>query len=111
MSSSRFAAIISSSLFLFIFSCKNEIGGSKDVNPQNIYFDYRIWGEEGKDNITCLLKYHFNGQNGVSLLLDEPSRVELDGEVVRADSAKLSGVFYEIQKPLNDFTGKHIITF
>ena len=111
MSSSKFTAIILSLLFLFFISCKNDIGGSKDVNPQNIYFDYKIWGEEGKDNITCLFRYHFSGQNGISLLLSEPSRVELDGEKIPPDSAKRSGVFYEIQKPLVDFTGKHTIIF
>jgi hypothetical protein len=111
MSSSKFSAITSSLLFLFFISCKNDVGGSKDVNPQNIYFDYKIWGEEGKDDISCLLRFHFSGQNGISLLLDKPSRVELDGVEIPADSAKLSGVFYEIQKPLVDFTGKHTITF
>jgi hypothetical protein len=111
MSSSKFAAIILSLLFSFFLSCKNDIGGSKDVNPQNIYFDYKIWGEEGKNDITCLFRYHFSGQNGISLLLNEPSRVELDGEKIPPDSAKLSGVFYEIQKPIVDFTGKHTITF
>lgn len=111
MSSLKFAAIISTLVFVSVVSCKNEIGGSKDVNPENIYFDYKIWGDEGKDNITCMLRFHFSGQNGIALLLDEPSRVELDGEEIPADSARLSGVFYEIQKPLNDFMGKHIITF
>jgi len=111
MSKSKFAAIILSLLVLFFISCKNDIEGSKDVNPQNIYFDYKIWGEEGKDDITCLLRFHFSGQNGIALLLNEPSRVELDGEKIPPDSAKLSGVFYEIQKPLIDFIGKHTITF
>ena len=111
MSSSKLAAIISTLVFLASVSCKNEIGGSKDVNPENIYFDYKIWGEEGKDYITCMLRFHFSGHNGITLLLDEPSGVELDGEQIHADSAKLSGVFYEIQKPLIDFNGKHTITF
>jgi hypothetical protein len=111
MSSSKFTSIILSLLFLFFISCKSDVGGSKDVNPQNIYFDYKIWGEEGKDNITCLFRYHFSGQNGMSLLLNEPSRVELDGEKIQPDSAKRSGVFYEKQRPLVDFTGKHTVTF
>jgi ATP-dependent protease Clp ATPase subunit len=37
--------------------------------------------------------------------------VELDGEVLKADSAKMTGVYYEVQKPVKTFSGKHTITF
>lgn len=98
--------------FLIGFSCtSNEIGSSKDVNPEAIYFDYKIWGEEGSDNLTVMLQYRFAGKNGTTLLLDEPSKVELDGEVLKADSSKITGVFYEVQKPVASFSGKHTITF
>ena len=89
----------------------NEIGNSEDVNPESIYFDYKIWGEEGNDNLTIKLQYRFAGENGTTLLLDGPSKVELDGEVLKADSSKITGVFYEIEKPVASFPGKHVITF
>jgi hypothetical protein len=97
---------------IFFVTCtSNEIGSSKDVDPESIYFDYKIWGEEGNDSLTIKLQYRFAGENGTTLLLDEPSKVELDGEVLKADSSKITGVFYEVQKPLATFTGKHTITF
>ncbi|HWR32741.1 MAG TPA: hypothetical protein VN451_04420 [Chitinophagaceae bacterium] len=97
---------------LFFFSCtSNEIGNAKDVNPEAIYFDYRIWGEEGNDQVTVKLQYRFGGPNGTTLLLEEPGKVELDGQVLKADSSSYSGVYYEVQKPVASFTGRHTIVF
>ena len=37
--------------------------------------------------------------------------IKLDEEILVPDSSKMGGVCYEIQKPINTFTGKHYITF
>jgi hypothetical protein len=96
----------------FLFSCNsNEIGGSKDVNPETIWFDYQISGEDSTDDMTVMLQFRFAGENGTTLVLDDPSKVELDGELIKADSSKMTGAFYEIMKPVKEFTGKHSITF
>jgi hypothetical protein len=95
-----------------LFACtSNEIGNSKDVNPEAVFFDYKLWGEEGKDEITVNLQYRMGGPNGTTLVLNEPSKVLLDGEELKADSANFSGAFYESQKPLAGFAGKHSIVF
>jgi hypothetical protein len=100
------------SCILFITSCSsNEIGNSKDVNPESIYFDYRVWGDEESGYITVKLQYRFAGPNGTTLLLQEPSKVTLDGADIQADSSKMSGAFYEITKPVSDFAGRHTIVF
>lgn len=97
---------------VFIFSCtSNEIGNSKDVNPETIWFDYKIWGEEGNDDATVMLQYRFGGSNGTTLTLDEPSKVELDGKAIKGDSSKMTGAFYEVQRPVAEFAGKHSIVF
>ena len=100
-------------VFIFIFtSCdSNEVGNSKDVNPESIYFDYKVWGDEGNDDMTVMLLYRFAGKNGTTLVLDEPSKVELDGQEIKVDSSKMTGAFYEVIKPLKDFIGKHDIVF
>ncbi|MBI5856573.1 MAG: hypothetical protein HZB42_02885 [Sphingobacteriales bacterium] len=106
--------LLSLSVFCFLSfnSCtNNEIGNVRDVNPEAIYFDYRIWGEEGNDHVTIKLQYRFGGENGTTLLLEEPSKVELDGEMIKADSSSFSGVYYEVQKPVSSFSGKHTIVF
>ncbi|MBS1656251.1 MAG: hypothetical protein JSU05_15470, partial [Bacteroidetes bacterium] len=59
-------------------SCaSNEIGNAKDVNPDAIFFDYKIWGDESKDIATCMLQYRFAGPNGTTLVLEDPSKVEI----------------------------------
>lgn len=102
---------IALSALMFAACGSNEIGKIKDVNPQSIYFDYKIWGEEGNDDITVMLQYRFAGANGTTLVLEDPSKVEFDGAVIPADSSKMTGAFYEVIKPLKEFTGKHEIVF
>ena len=97
---------------LFFSACNNnEIGGSKDVNPATVWFDYQISGEDSTNDMTVMLQFRFAGKNGTTLVLNDPSKVELDGEIIKADSSKMTGAFYEIMKPVKEFTGKHTITF
>jgi hypothetical protein len=104
--------LISASLFLFLVSCtSNEIGNIKDVNPESIYFDYRVWGDEESTDITVKLQYRFAGPNGTTLLLEAPSKVEFDGVAIKADSSKMNGAYYEVSKPVKAFAGKHSIVF
>jgi hypothetical protein len=108
----RLFFLASVSALVFIAACtSNEIGNSKDVNPDAVYFDYKIWGEEGKEEVTVNLQYRMGGKNGTTLMLDAPSKVLLDGEELRVDSAKFSGAFYEVQKPTTAFAGNHTISF
>ena len=98
-------------LLVILISCtSNEIGNSKDVNPDAVFFDYEVWADEGKD-VTINLQYRMGGKNGTTLVLDEPSKVFLDGEQLNVDSAKVTGAYYETQKPAALFTGKHTISF
>ena len=109
---SRLLLLSANILVLLISSCtSNEIGNSKDVNPDVIYFDYKVWGEEGKEDVSIMLQYRFAGPNGTTLVLNEPAKVELDGQMVPTDSSKMTGAFYEVTKPLNGFAGKHMILF
>lgn len=93
-------------------ACTNaEIGNGADVKQSTIYFDYHLTGEEETENVTLRLQYRFAGPDGTTLLLSAPSQVTLDGEVLKADSSKMNGVYYEIMKPKEAFTGEHVIVF
>jgi hypothetical protein len=95
-----------------LFSCtSNEIGNIKDVNPDAVFFDYEVWAEEDKEDVTVNLQYRMGGKNGTTLVLDEPSKVILDGEQLKVDSAKVTGAYYEVQRPIASFAGKHTISF
>lgn len=99
------------STFIFLSCNSNEIGEGKDVNPGSIYFDYKIWGEESSEDIIVKLQYRFAGKAGTTLLLEEPAKVELDGVEIEVDSTKMTGAYYEVIKPVREFTGNHTIEF
>jgi hypothetical protein len=95
-----------------LFACNsNEIGESKDVNQDKIYMDYRISYTEGDDQVTLNFQYRFAGAAGTTLVLNNPSQVKLDGEILKADSSKYGGAFYTSNKNYSSFLGKHNISF
>jgi len=97
---------------LFVSACRNiEIRNKKDVDPDAVFFEYIIRGDEDDSNVTLYLQFRIGGPNGFTLTLKDPAKVELDGELIEVDSAKLTGAYYEIQKPAESFAGKHTITF
>lgn len=98
-------------LFLLTGCTSNEIGNSRDVNPDAIFFDYKIRGDEKDDRVTVYIQYRMGGPNGTTLVLNDPARVRLDGETIPVDSARLTGAYYEIQKSPDSFAGKHTIVF
>src|SRR6476659_9050899 len=103
---------VSASFIVIFYACtSNEIGNVKDVDPASIYFDYRVWGDEETGFMTVRLQYRFAGPGGTTLLLENPSKAELDGVVINADSSKMNGAYYEVTKPIKDFTGQHTIIF
>jgi hypothetical protein len=71
MSRTNFIVSILASISIFsLFCCtSDEIGNSKDVNPDAVFFDYEIWAEEGKDDVTVNLQYRMGGKNGTTLVL------------------------------------------
>ena len=59
--------------------------------------------------VTVLIQ--FGGADAVAQRRLQPDEaVVVDGEAVPADSSSVGGVFYELQKPLADFLGTHVIT-
>ena len=97
---------------ILLFSCtSDEIGNSKNVNPNAVFFDYEVWADEDSEDVTVNLQFRMGGKNGTTLILDEPSKVLFDGEQLMLDSARLTGAYYELQKPLVSFEGKHVISF
>jgi hypothetical protein len=107
-----FISLLSTTTLMFLYSCtSDEIGSSKDVNPDAVYFDYKVSAEENNPDVTINLQYRMGGKNGTTLVLDGPSKAMLDNEPFMLDSAKLMGAYYELQKPVTSFEGKHTITF
>jgi hypothetical protein len=96
---------------LLSVACKNSDKPANDFDAENIFFDYTITGQEGDDNLTILLQYKEGDEEGTAVAIEEPGKILLDGEAVPGDSTKRTGPFYEVNKPIASFAGKHIITF
>ena len=94
------------------FSCNsNEIGNSKDVNPETIYIYYAVSYDDGDDSVSCYLQYRFAGENGTTLVLNSPAAVKIDDIEIPVDSNNVSGAFYLKNFYAKTFTGKHSIDY
>ncbi|MBK8611639.1 MAG: hypothetical protein IPL84_17290 [Chitinophagaceae bacterium] len=89
----------------------NEIGDSKDVNQDKIFMDYELSYNQSDEQVELDLQYRFAGPAGTTLVLNYPSRVELDGENLVVDSSEGSGAYYETKQRFSDFIGNHTIRF
>ncbi len=90
------------------FGCYNN---ESETDTEAIYFDYKLSGEEGDENLTVKLQYRVEGEDGDAIFIDQPGMVMLDGEEIPANSTKMNGAFYEIHKPIASFIGPHAIVY
>ncbi|MGZ3880446.1 MAG: hypothetical protein ACXVBF_03875 [Flavisolibacter sp.] len=90
--------------------CKNKDRAYNGTKFDQVYFDYSVTAEEGDESVTCVFQYKYGGEEGRAMNI-EPAKVQLDGRTVETDSAKLSGFFYEAQRPIDSFSGKHSVAF
>jgi hypothetical protein len=97
--------------FLLAACTNNEPGVKKNIDPEAIYFDYRVWGDEENGDVTVRLQYFTGDMEGSTVLWEPPGKVEFDGEVLQADSSRMNGFYYETGIPLENFPGRHSIVF
>jgi hypothetical protein len=97
------------SLCLLVFVSCNE--GENKSRSDLVYFDYLVWGDDESGVITAKLQFRSGHENGTALRFYPPSQVEFDGIVLKPDSAKFNGVFYEMAWPAAAFSGVHRIIF
>lgn len=107
----KFLLVLIVAVTLFPSCTNSDISKDKPVDPDAVFYDYKVWCEEGKENVTVLLQYRQGGENAPTKALENGSKVMLDGTDLNVDSARLSGAFYEVQKPAEKFIGKHTIVF
>lgn len=96
-------------LSVLLMACLGTTG--QEADPDDLFFDYKIWGEEGNDSVTVMLFFREEGPTGPTVRIEEPGFAELDGERLQPDSNSMTGVFYTVRKEVNQFTGKHHILY
>lgn len=101
-------SFLSVTVVTLCFSC-HDISGNREITPKSIYFDYRVWGDEDAGYMTVRLQYKLGGPGGTTIVLSSPAKVELDGTIIKVDSTKMNGAYYEVTKPVREFTGSHTI--
>jgi len=111
MRKNLFLIALFTSFFLLSGCADNESVKKKKADPDAIYFDYRVWGNEENSDITVRLQYFLENGNENTVLLQHPSKAEFDGAVLQADSSKMNGYYYEATIPLENFDGKHYIVY
>ena len=93
-------------LAAIVSACTNR---DKVHGTEQLFFDYTVAAEEGGGMVTIKLQFKQGNSTGQAIAVE--GKVELDGRVIEADSTELSGYYYEIQKPIDSFIGKHSIVF
>ena len=87
----------------------DKVGAQTDLN--DIYADYKVFGEEENETVTVLLQFRAGGADGKTIVIKSPGKVTIDGTPLQADSAGVSGAYYEAAFPLASFEGAHTIMF
>ena len=95
---------------LFSVSLLSCLSDKQEKSSRGIYANYSISGEEGKEFVTVFLQFSHGPEDFASVLAD-PAKVFLDDFLLTADSAQESGAFYEVQIPVKDFAGRHVIRY
>lgn len=95
--------------FLIVVIVSGCTHNDQTYNTDRIFFDYSVTAEEGSEMVTCKLQFKLNSFTGRAIKIE--GEVELDGQIINADSTEISGFYYEIQKGIDSFIGKHTIVF
>lgn len=96
---------------LFVIGCTDADRDGTEADPDKIYLDYRITGDEERDFVTVTLQFRDQGPVGDAVRLPAGGTVSLDDAPLSADSSKMNGVFYETSVPVGEFEGRHTILY
>ena len=107
----NFFLIVPFAVFLMTGCVNSEIKPKKKVDPEAIFFDYRVWGDEENNDVTVRLQYFMGDETGKTISWGRSGKVVFDGEILQADSSRMNGFYYEAIIPWENFVGKHYIVF
>jgi hypothetical protein len=107
----RPAVVVLLLVVFFFTTCVNNEKSRVKIDPDSLYQDYLVWGDEESGNVTLKLQYRAGGPNEAAVLLKVPAKTELDGEIIQPDSSRFNGPYYEVNRPVSEFTGTHNIVF
>jgi hypothetical protein len=98
-------------LVLFLSACKNSDKTADVLDKEELFYDYKIIAEEGNDNLLVMAQLKSGGEEGEVITLTPATEILLDNELMQKDSAKIGGVYYEMYRAIDSFTGSHSFVF
>lgn len=96
-----------------LFAGCNEEGAApakNGISARDLYLEYQVWGDEARGQVNVLVQVRRRNNKGPTLRIDPPGFVKLDDEVLHPDSSRMTGIFYETQRPLEAFGGRHTLS-
>ncbi len=107
-----FCVVLLASVVIGVLGCTGQDQRpGRAIDPDLVFFDYRIWGDEERNLITVTLQFREGNREGDAISLVHPANVVLDDEPLKPDSSKMNGVYYEINKTVREFEGDHVIVY
>ena len=77
---------------------------------QDIYLHCQVTGDDEREFVSVLVQLFRAKPEGKAIKMEEPGFVELNGMVMEPDSTSVTGYFYELLIPTEDFRGEHKLT-
>lgn len=104
------------SLFLLcivpgFWACNEADTPPSSYDTDQLFFNYSITAEEGKEWVTCKFEYRYGRAKGKAVSPGAGSKVMLDGELLQPDSTKFAGVYFEANRQAAGFEGSHEVVF
>ncbi|MBL7746827.1 MAG: hypothetical protein JNM19_05330 [Chitinophagaceae bacterium] len=106
----RFNNLPAVTVLIFLLLMTGCASKDKQADTNQFFFDYTITGEEENDSVTIMLQYR-EEEAGEVVSIEGKGQVKLDGIPLLAESTKITGAYYEVQRPLAEFAGNHTIIF
>jgi hypothetical protein len=102
---------VAASMLAATVACKST--DKKAPTPNNtsngFFYDYKVIAEEGTDNLLVMAQIKSGGEEADGEPLPEGATLQLDGQPMEIDSAKIGGIYYEKYKAIDSFAGSHQI--
>ena len=97
---------------MILFSCQALDKKTPEATTplSQIYLHCQVTGDDEREFVTVLIQLFKGRQQGKAIKMPEPGFVELNGNVLTADSTPVTGYFYEMMVPVEEFRGEHKIT-
>jgi hypothetical protein len=110
MNIKRIAAVLCSTCIIISgIACKqkDKKGAAANGASNTFFYDYKVVAEEGNDNLLVMAQIKKGGEEADGEILPQGASLQIDGQPMEIDSAKIGGIYYEKYMNIDSFAGSH----